>query len=156
MQVLDDERRKTLLILGCRVKDQLWHSVYKTLWAQYRQQFLPDHFQPSPVIYRWWEEEPYWFWVMGSKVKVNFGTLCVKPCGHYTDCSLSPFTFKLHMQIMDDERRKSLLIFGSEVKVIFCTMCYCIKSCGHNTTEFLKYGIPKGTSMLFTIYFVFY
>ena len=24
-------------------------------------------------------EEPYWFWVTGSKVKVNFGTLCMRP-----------------------------------------------------------------------------
>ena len=32
-----------------------------------------------------------------SKVKVNFGTLCIRPCGHDTDYSLCPITFKLHM-----------------------------------------------------------
>ena len=57
-------RKGTLLILGHRVKGQgqLWHSVYKTLWTWYILQFLSNHFQ---------EEEPYWFWVTGSKVKVN-------------------------------------------------------------------------------------
>ena len=34
-------RRGTLLILGheIKVQSQLWHSVYKTLWTQYRLQF---------------------------------------------------------------------------------------------------------------------
>ena len=42
-------RGGTLLILGHGVKGQgqLWHSMYKTLWAQYRLQFLPNHFQTS-------------------------------------------------------------------------------------------------------------
>ena len=31
------------------------------------------------------------------KVKVNFGTLCIRPWGHDADFSLSPITFKLHM-----------------------------------------------------------
>ena len=40
-----------LFILGHGVKGQgqLWHSVYKTLRAGYRLQFLPDHFQTSHV-----------------------------------------------------------------------------------------------------------
>ena len=67
------------------------------LWARYRLQFLPNHFQTSHVHCWWWEEEPYWFWVTGSKVKVNFGTLSIRPCGHNTDYSLFPITFKLHM-----------------------------------------------------------
>ena len=78
-------RGGTLLILGHGVKGQcqLWHSVYKTLWAGYRQQFLLNHFQTSHVSCGWLEEEPYWFWVTGSKVNVNFAplrgdaTLCV-------------------------------------------------------------------------------
>ena len=39
----------TLLILGCGVRGQgqLWHSVLKTLVAQYLLQFLPNHFQTS-------------------------------------------------------------------------------------------------------------
>ena len=88
-----------LLILGHGVKGpgQLWHSVYKTLWTQYRLQFLPNHFQTLHVSCGWWEKEPYWIWVMGSKVKVNFGTLCIRPCGHETDYSFCPITFKLHM-----------------------------------------------------------
>ena len=92
-------RGGTLLILGHRVKGQgqLWHSVYKTLWTQYRLQFLPNHFQTSHTHSPWWEEEPYWFWVMGSKVKVNFVTLCIRPCRHDTDYSFCQITFKLHM-----------------------------------------------------------
>ena len=44
-------REGTLMILGHRVKGQgqLWHSENKTLWAEYRLQFLPDHFQTSHV-----------------------------------------------------------------------------------------------------------
>ena len=100
-------RGGTLLILGHRVKGQgqLWHSMYKTLWTRYRLQYLPYHFQTSHVSCGWWEEEhspwweeePYWFWVTGSKVKVNFGTLCIRPCGHDTDYSIYLITFKLHM-----------------------------------------------------------
>ena len=39
----------------------------------------------------------YWFGVTGSNVKVNFGTLYIRPCGHNTDYSFCPITFKLHM-----------------------------------------------------------
>ena len=55
-------RGGSLLILGHEVKGQgqLWHSVYKTLWSGYRQQFLPNHFQTLHVNCGWWEEEPYW------------------------------------------------------------------------------------------------
>ena len=52
------------------------------LWAQYKLQILPHHFQTSHVSCSWWEEEPYWFLVTESKVKVKFGTLSIKPCGH--------------------------------------------------------------------------
>ena len=45
---------------------------------------------------------------MGSKIKVNFGTLCIKPYGHDTDCSFSPITFKLHMQVVEDEYRNPI------------------------------------------------
>ena len=44
----------------------------------------------------------------GQKVKVTFGTLHVKPCGHDIGYSFSPMTFKLHMQAVDDERRNSI------------------------------------------------
>ena len=59
----------------------------------------------SPITFKlymylscaWREEEPYWFWVIGSKVNVNFVTLCMKTRGHDTDYSFSQITFKLHM-----------------------------------------------------------
>ena len=110
-------RGGTLLILGHGVKGQgqLWHSVYKTLWTRYRLQFLPNHFQTSHVSCGWWEEEPYWFWVTGSKVKVNYGTLCIWPCGHNSDYSLCPITFKLHMHFTM-MRGGTLLILGHGVK----------------------------------------
>ena len=62
-------RGGTLLILGHRVKGQgqLWHSLYKALWAQYRLQFKSNYNQTSHVGCVWWGDEPYWFWVM-----VNF------------------------------------------------------------------------------------
>ena len=46
-------RGGTLLIFGrhgVKGQGQLWHSVYKTLWAGYRLQFLPNHFQTSHVL----------------------------------------------------------------------------------------------------------
>ena len=76
--------------------------------AWYRLQFLPNHFQTSHVSFGWWEEEPYWFWVTGSTVKVNFSTLCIKPFRHNTDCSFCPITSKLHMKVVDGEKRNSI------------------------------------------------
>ena len=92
-------RGGTLLILGHQVKGQgqLWHCVYKTLWTRYRLQVLPNHFQTLHVSCGWWEKEPCWFWVTGSKVKVKFGTLCTRHCGQDTDYSFCPITFKIHM-----------------------------------------------------------
>ena len=43
---------------------------------------------------------------MGSKVK--FGTLCIRTCEHNTDYNFSPITFKIHMQVVDDERRNPI------------------------------------------------
>ena len=57
----------------------------------------------------------YWFWVTGSKVKVNFCTLYIRPCGQDTDYSFSPITFKLHMSLVDDKGRNPI-DFGSQGK----------------------------------------
>ena len=51
--------------------------------------------------------------VHGSKVKVNFRTLCIRPCGQDTDYSFNEITFKLHMKVVDDER-KNPIYFGSQ------------------------------------------
>ena len=67
---------------------------------------------------------------LGQRVKVNFGTLCIRPCGQDTDYSFCSITFKLHMSVVDDERR-TLLSLGHRVKVNFGTLC--IRPCGHNT-----------------------
>ena len=85
------------------------------LWTWYRLQFLPNHFHASHVSCSWWEEEPYWFWVTGSKVKVKFGTLSIKPCGHDTDYSFCPITFKLPCKLFM-MRGGTLLILGHGVK----------------------------------------
>ena len=88
-------------VMGSRVKVKFGSLSIKPFGMvptkRYRLQFLPNHFQTSHVSCSWWEEEPYWFWVTGSKVKVKFGTLSIKPCGQDTDYSFCPFTFKLHM-----------------------------------------------------------
>ena len=128
-------RGGTLLILvqGVKGQGQLGHSVYKTLWAGYRLQFVPDHLQTSHVSCGGWEEEPYWFWVMGSKVKVNFGTLCIRPCGQDTDYSFFPITFKTsHVSYgWWEEELYWFWVTGSKVKVNFCTLC--IRPCGQDT-----------------------
>ena len=55
---------------------------------------------------------PIDFNVTGSKVKVNFGTLCIIHCGHNSNYSFCPITFKLHMHVYHDERRNPI-DFGS-------------------------------------------
>ena len=40
----------------------------------------------------------------GIKGQGQLGTLCIKTCGHNTDYSFCPITFKLHMYIVHDER----------------------------------------------------
>ena len=87
---------------------RLCHSVYKTLWARYILHFLPNHFLTTPASCGWWEEEPYWFLFAGWKVKVKFSILCIKPCGHDAYYSFYLITFKLHMHIVDEERRNPI------------------------------------------------
>ena len=79
-------RGGTIFISVHGVKGQchLWHFVYKTLWAFYRLHFLPNHFQTLQL-----------YSITGSKVKVNFGTLSITPCGHDTDQFLTD-----HFQIV--------------------------------------------------------
>ena len=50
--------------------------------------------------------------ILGHEVKVNCGTLCIRPCGHDSDYSFCPITFKLHVLVVDDERRNPI-DFGS-------------------------------------------
>ena len=58
--------------------------------------FCPIHFKFHMHIRHDERRNPIDF---GSKVKVNFGTqsLCIRTCGHNTDCSFCPITFKHHM-----------------------------------------------------------
>ena len=65
------------------------------------------------------------FWVTGSKVKVNFGTLYIKPCGHDSDYSFCPITFELNMNICHDERRNPI-DFGSRGQRSRSTLALCI------------------------------
>ena len=62
---------------------------------------------------------------MGSKVKVNFGTLCIIPCGHDSGYSFCPNTFKLHMLVVDDERKNSI-DFGSRGQRSRSTLSLCV------------------------------
>ena len=103
-------RGGTLLILGHGVKGQghFWHSVYKTLWTQYRLVFVQSLSNFTCKL-----------WLMrggsidfGSQVKVNFGTLCIKHRWYNTDYSLCPITFKLHMKMMRGET-VLILVTGS-------------------------------------------
>ena len=54
---MDDERRNPIefWLLGQKGQGQLWHSVYETLWAQYRLQFLHDYKLHKQVVD---DEEP--------------------------------------------------------------------------------------------------
>ena len=62
----------TLFILGLGVKGQgqLWHSMYKALWAGYRLQFKFNHF-----TCKLWVMRSGTLLILGHKVKVNFAPL---------------------------------------------------------------------------------
>ena len=124
--VVNDERRDPI-DFGSQgpMSRSICHSVYKTLWAWYRLQFLPNHFQTSRASCGRWKEELYWFWVLGSKVKVNFGTLWIKPCGHDADYSFCQITFKLHMHVVHDERRNPI-DFGLRGQRSRSTLSLCV------------------------------
>ena len=69
--------------------------------------------------------------ILGHGVKVNFGTPCIKPCGHHTDYRFSPITLKLHMQVVDtSNKRRNPIDFGSRTKR--STLALCIKPCEHD------------------------
>ena len=67
---------------------------------------------------------PIDFGSRGSKVKVNFGILYIKPCGHDSDYSFCPITFKLHMHIRHDERRNPV-DYGSWGQMSRSTLAPC-------------------------------
>ena len=67
---------------------------------------------------------PIDFGSRGSRVKVNFGILYIKPCGHDSDYSFCPITFKLHMHIRHDERRNPV-DYGSRGKRSRSTLAPC-------------------------------
>ena len=106
-------RGGTLLILGHVIKGQVnFGTVNKTLWAGYWLKFLPNHFQTPHR--GWWEDESNCVLVTGSKVKVNFGTISIRHCGHdrlVFAKSLSNFTCKLRVM-----RGGTVLIMGHGVK----------------------------------------
>ena len=128
------------------IRGKLAECVGAWVCAGYRLQFLPDHFQTSQA-HCWWEEEPYWFWVTWSKVKVNFGTLCIKPCGHDTDNSFCPIIFKLHAHCgWWEEGLFWFRLAGSKVKVNFSTLC--IKPCGTIQTTVFAQSLSNFTCKL--------
>ena len=99
-------RRGTLLILGHGVRGQghLWYSVYKPCGHDTVCSVSPITFKLTLSnltckLCMMRRGTLLIFGVMGSRVKVTFGTLCIKPCGHDTDCSFSPIVFfsRLHM-----------------------------------------------------------
>ena len=114
------------------VSEWVLPSVRHTLPCGHDTDYNFDHFQTSHVRFSWSEEESYWFWVMGSKAKVNFCTLCIKPCWHDTDGSsvqsFSNFTCKLWMVTGG-----TLLILDHRVKKVKVNFgILCIKPCGQN------------------------
>ena len=103
------------------------HPLCSGLWAQYRLQFLPNYFQTSHVSCWWWEEEPYWFWATVSKVKVNFGTLCINLVG-----TIQTTVLVQSVSNVDDERRNPI-DFGYCSSRSRSTFELCLKPYGFDT-----------------------
>ena len=109
MLVVHDERRNTI-DLGHGVKGQILHFVYKTLWARYRLQFLPNHFQTSHD-----RMNPIDFGSRGQRSRSNLALYLKNLVGVIQATvfaqSLSNFTCKLLMM-----NGGTLLILGHGVK----------------------------------------
>ena len=123
MQVVDDERRNPIEFgfWGQRSRSTL------LLWiksSEHDTHCSAITFYTSHVSFGW-EDEPYWFWVVVSKVKFNSGTLCIKHCGHDTDYSFCPITFKLHMQVVDYKTRNPV-DFGLRYQRSRSTLTLCL------------------------------
>ena len=54
--------------------------------------------------------------IFGQRSRSTLALGCIKPCGQDPDYSFWPITFKLHMQVVDDERRNPI-DFGSKVNI---------------------------------------
>ena len=87
--------------------------------------FCPITFKLHMHICHDERRNPIDFGSRGSKVKVNFGILYIKPCGHDSDYSFCPITFKLHMHICHDEGRNPI-DFGSRGQRSRSTLALCI------------------------------
>ena len=83
---------------------QLRDSACETVWAGYRLQFLLDHFQSSQSCKLWMMREGT-LTIFGCRIKGQ-GQLVYSV--HNTDYSFCPITFKVHMHVVDDERRNPI------------------------------------------------
>ena len=61
----------------------------------------------------------------GVKVNVNFCSLFIRPIGYDSDYSFCPITFKLHLKVVDDERRNAI-DFGSRGKRSRSSLALCV------------------------------
>ena len=70
----------------------------------------------------------YWILVLRSKVKIIFSTLSIKPCRYHTDYNVyfCPDRFQSSNSYVScwwwEDESKWFLVFGSKVKVKFCTL----------------------------------
>ena len=78
--------------------------------------FSPITFKHHMQVVDGERRNPIDFWVTGSKVKVNFDTLPMKPCGQDTDYSFCTATFKLYTCQLLMMRGGTLMILGCGVK----------------------------------------
>ena len=62
---------------------------------------------------------------LGIKGQGQLFTLCIKPFGHDTDCNFSSISFKIHMQVLDNERRNSI-DFGLQGRMSRATLALCL------------------------------
>ena len=66
----------------------------------------------------------HWFWVTGQRSRSTLA-LCIRPCGNHSDYSFCPITFKLHMWVVDDERRNPIDL-GSRGQRSRSTLALCV------------------------------
>ena len=105
----------SILEHGVKGQGQLWNSVYKTLWARYRQ-FYSNRFRNSQVGCVWREEEPCWFW-QGQISRSTAGGLYLwylVDTIQATDFAQSLSNFKRNWLLF---RRDTLFILGHRVKM---------------------------------------
>ena len=85
--------------LGVKFQGQSWHFVYQTLWARYRLHCFAQSLLNFICKLSMTRGGTRLIFDYGVKGQGQLLHLCIRPCGHDTDYSFCPITFKLSQNL---------------------------------------------------------